>query len=180
MTFALTAFPQQVLQPVIPELPQGRIFKARGPTVMDEARPYLFYRSLAFIPAMVSFVGFATFRGMLDITKPLQISLFAQMLNVVFDPAFIFKPLGLGAAGAALATAVAEFTGAGAYMYLLRKRRLVLSYQKVILQPPSMKSLGPLLKGGAGVGVRSLAMNFAFLAVQRAVQQVDSTGTAAA
>ena len=27
-------------------------------------------------------MGFATFRGMLDITTPLQISLFAQMLNV--------------------------------------------------------------------------------------------------
>jgi len=178
MTFALTAFPRGVLQPVIPPSPKGLF--SRGPTVMDEAVPYLFYRSVAFIPAMVSFVGFATFRGMLDITTPLQISLFAQMLNVVFDPVFIFKPLGLGAAGAALATAVAEFASAGCYMYLLRKQRLVLSYQKVILQPPSMKSLGPLLKGGAGVGIRSLAMNFAFLAVQRAVQQLDSTGTAAA
>merc|ERR1719326_1404895 len=36
MTFALTAFPRGVLQPVIPPLPEGRRFR-RGPSVMGEA-----------------------------------------------------------------------------------------------------------------------------------------------
>ena len=54
------------------------------------ALPYLRVRALTFMPAMLSTVGFAAFRGLLDTKTPLYISALANALNVVLDPVLIF------------------------------------------------------------------------------------------
>ena len=55
------------------------------------ARPYLLVRGLAFLPSLVSLIGFSAFRGMMDTVTPLKISLFANILNAVLDPILIFR-----------------------------------------------------------------------------------------
>ena len=146
-----------------------------------QAAPYIGIRALTFIPAIVSTVGFAAFRGTLDVTTPMKITLASQLMNVILDPIFIFgfgTIKALGVAGAALATSMSELVAAGLYIGTLLKRNLVTV--RSMLKPPDAKAIGALLVGGAGVQLRSLAQNITFLAVTRTILTMDSTGTAAA
>lgn len=144
------------------------------------ASTYLATRALALAPAILAFVGFATFRGLLDVITPLRISLASQLLNVVLDPILIFGA-ELGVRGAAFATAASEVASAAAYAALLARRGIVRWTSRTFwARPPSPRQLAPLLIGGAGVLARSLAMNAAFITVTRATQAIDSSGSAAA
>jgi putative MATE family efflux protein len=150
---------------------------AQGAPAMQYARPYLLIRSFAFLPSLISLVGFSAFRGILDTKTPVKISSFANVFNAVLDPILIFT-LAMGVKGAALATLAAEIISAVIYMTLLRKRKLIL-WSK-IMKPPSWASLEPLLKGGAALQLRNLSLNLTFLAVARVTQSIDQTGVAAA
>jgi len=159
----------------------GIVGVAAGSVTAHQAAPYVGYRALTFIPAIVSTVGFAAFRGTLDVMTPMKITLASQMLNVVLDPLFIFGVgtfKAMGVAGAAIATSISEIFSAGLYTTLLVKRKLV--DLKDMFRPPSAAALGTLLVGGAGVQLRAVAQNITFLAVMRAILTMDSTGTAAA
>lgn len=79
---------------------------------------------------------------------------------------------------AALATLAAEFISAGVYLYILRKRKMI-RFGK-IFQIPQWARLEPLLRGGAALQLRTVALNVAFLAVARVTQTIDDTGVAAA
>ena len=151
-----------------------------SPTAM-QAAPYVGIRALTFIPAIVSTVGFAAFRGTLDVTTPMKITLVSQLMNVILDPLFIFgfgAVKALGVAGAALATSISELVAAALYIGTLLKRNLVTV--RSMLKPPDAKAIAALLVGGAGVQLRSLAQNITFLAVTRTILTMDKTGTAAA
>ena len=59
--------------------------------------------ALTFVPALISTVAFASFRGTLDIMTPLRIAIISNIVNVLLDPFMIFS-MGMGVAGAAAAT----------------------------------------------------------------------------
>ena len=154
---------------------------AAGSLTAQQAAPYVGYRALSFIPAIVSTVGFAAFRGTLDVMTPMKITLVSQMMNVVLDPLFIFGVgafKSMGVAGAAIATSISEVFSAALYTMLLVKRKLV--ELKDMFKPPSAAALGTLLVGGAGVQLRAVAQNITFLAVMRTILTLDASGTAAA
>ena len=65
-----------------------------GAPALEHAVPYLKYRTISFLPALLSTIGFATYRGKLDTVTPLKISVSAQLLNVILDPILIFKVKG--------------------------------------------------------------------------------------
>ena len=162
----LSFFPDQFLSTVLPVGAAARV----------HAAPYLSIRALTFLPALLSTVGFAAFRGSMDVLTPLKISLISNLVNVVLDPLLIFNAK-MGVAGAAAATCVAEIIAFSQYVMQLRKREM-LHLNK--WKPPSFSALKPLLVGGLGVQLRAVAMNMAFLAVTRTTQALDTTGTAAA
>ena len=108
---------------------------------------------------------------------PVKISLFANLFNAVLDP-FLMFTLNMGVPGAALATLAAELIAAVIYVWLLRKRGLILFSQ--ILRLPQWKRLEPLLRGGAALQLRNIALNISFLAVARVTQSIDQSGVAAA
>lgn len=148
-----------------------------GAPAAEYAARYLRLRSVSLIPALVSAIGFAAFRGMLDTVTPLKVSLASNTLNLVLDPLLIFGAR-LGVAGAAIATAVSE-VGAGAlYGVLLLRRRLL--RLGALLRPPQLSALLPLLRGGTALLLRQLALNVAFVAATRMTQAMDATGVAAA
>jgi MatE len=72
--------PEQVLSSVLPV----------GAPALQYAKPYLLIRSFAFVPALISLVGFSAFRGVLDTLTPVKISLFANVFNAILDPILIF------------------------------------------------------------------------------------------
>lgn len=73
---------------------------AGSPTAV-EAAPYIGWRAMTFVPAIISTVGFAAFRGTLDMTTPMKITMFSQLINVVLDPILIFGFGGIKAMGVA-------------------------------------------------------------------------------
>ena len=144
---------------------------------MQYAKPYLLIRAFAFLPSLISLVGFSAFRGILDTKTPVKISAFANIFNALLDPILIFT-LAMGVPGAALATLAAEMISAVIYLTLLSTRKLI-SWRK-LFRPPSWASLEPLLKGGLALQLRNMALNLTFLAVARTTQTIDQSGVAAA
>jgi MATE family multidrug resistance protein len=166
-TLVLALLPSQSLSMVMPLAAPARKF----------AEPYLAIRGCTFVAALLSTVGFAAFRGTLDVVTPLKITAISNLVNVVMDPILIFYG-ALGVSGAALATCMAELTAVVLYIRALTTKGM-LSWAKFI-KPPSRKQLSPLLLGSLSVLLRSVAVNTALLAVTRTTQTLDTTGTAAA
>ena len=152
-----------------------------GSPTATQAGPYIGWRALTFIPAIISTVGFAAFRGTLDVTTPMKITLVSQCINLVLDPILIFGAgtlKAMGVAGAAMATSASEVTAAGLYLSTMLKRNIITL--KSLFCVPSWANIGKLMVGGAAVQLRSIAQNITFIAVMRAILTMDSTGTAAA
>mmetsp|Transcript_42942 Transcript_42942/g.48417 ORF Transcript_42942/g.48417 Transcript_42942/m.48417 type:complete len:562 (-) Transcript_42942:60-1745(-) len=144
---------------------------------MKYAKPYLLIRAFAFLPSIISLVGFSAFRGILDTKTPVKISLFANVFNAILDPIMIFS-LAMGVPGAALATLAAEVISAVIYLRLLTTRKLI-SWAK-LFRLPTWESLKPLLTGGLALQLRNLSLNLTFLAVARVTNSIDQSGVAAA
>jgi len=136
----------------------------------------------------MSATGSAAYRGLLNTVTPLKVSLMTNGVNLILDPLLIFgtKGLisggatkeGLGFVGAAVATAASETLGGITYIRLLLRRKL--ARWSMILKPPPLKSLLPLLSGGAAMLCRQLALNIGFLAATRRAQQLDPSGVTGA
>ena len=161
------ANPNQVLGSVL----------SKGAPAMEYARPYLIIRAFAFVPSLISLVGFSAFRGVLDTVTPVKVSLFANVFNAILDPILIFSA-GMGVTGAALATLAAELISCVSYLVLMRRRKMI-SFQK-LFKAPAWAKLEPLIRGGAALQLRNVALNITFLAVARVTQGIDKTGVAAA
>jgi Na+-driven multidrug efflux pump len=84
----------------------------------------------------------------------------------------------MGVTGAAIATLSAEVISATCFITLLLRRKLI-RWSK-IFRLPSWEKLQPLLKGGAALQLRNVALNLTFLGVTRVTQSLDDTGVAAA
>jgi putative MATE family efflux protein len=148
-----------------------------GAPALQYARPYLYIRAFGFLPSIISLVSYAAFRGVQDNVTPVKISIFANFVNAILDPIFIFT-CRMGVSGAAVATLIAETASAVAYLFILRRRRLI-RFAK-IFRLPAWSALSPLIRRSAALQLRNLAMNFTFLMVARVAQGLDATGVAAA
>jgi putative MATE family efflux protein len=152
-----------------------------GSETAAAAAPYIGWRALTFVPAIVSTVGFAAFRGTLDVTTPMKITLVSQMVNLLLDPILIFgggAVKAMGVAGAAIATSASEVTSFTLYIRAMMKKGIITLGSLIAV--PSWGNIGKLMVGGAAVQMRSIAQNITFLAVMRAILQMDATRTAAA
>lgn len=148
-----------------------------GSPAMQFAKPYLLIRAFAFLPSIVSLIGFSAFRGVLDTVTPVKISAFANIFNALLDPILIFT-FAMGVSGAAGATLAAEVISAIVYLYIMRRKEMI-RWSK-IFRLPAWKKLKPLLQGGAALQLRNVALNLTFLAVTRVTQSIDETGVSAA
>jgi putative MATE family efflux protein len=175
----LIVFPEKVLSLVISE--------TSGSGVLDFAVPYLRCRAFGMVPALLSSCGFAAYNGMLNTVTPLKVTLTTNLLNMILDPLFLFGMggtgtsifrRGFGAAGAAAATSVSEFTSSLIYVRLLMRRKLV--ELSKLLKPPSLKSLMPLIQGGLAILLRQATLNVAFVTAARRAQAMDATGVSGA
>lgn len=172
-TFALVVYPRQILTALL--LPAGS-------PVLDYAAPYLRWRALGMVPSLIAATGSAAYRGLLNTVTPLKVSLMTNGVNLVLDPLLIFGAKGLGGGfgfvGAAMATAVAEILGGATYIRLLLRRKL--AKWSMLLRPPPLKSLIPLLSGGAAMLLRQLALNIGFLVATRRATVLDASGVSGA
>jgi len=166
-TALMLLYPEKILSAVLKP----------GSPALQYAKPYLFIRAFAFLPSLVSLIGFSAFRGTLDTSTPLKISATSNIFNAILDPILMFT-LAMGVPGAALATLGAEIISASSFFVLMLKCKMI-RWSK-LLRLPSWSQLKPLLEGGAALQLRNVSLNLTFLAVARVTQSLDDTGVAAA
>jgi MATE family multidrug resistance protein len=123
--------------------------------LVEPALEYLRIRALAGPAVLFITAGRGTFRGFQDTTTPLRIIIVVNLVNLVLDPLLIFG-LGWGLAGAATATAVAQWTGALLFAGLIFVRRRDEFGVGGYLPPP--RDLLPFLGIGGKLLVRTGAL----------------------
>lgn len=89
--------------------------------VVDPAATYLRVRALAAVPVLVVQASHGAFRGLSDTRTPLWVTIGANTVNAALSWLLIF-PAGLGVAGAAWGTVVAQSMAALVFLRLLRRR----------------------------------------------------------
>jgi putative MATE family efflux protein len=89
--------------------------------VADAGLVYLRIRALASVPVLVVLVGHGAFRGCKDMRTPLWITAAVNGINAVLSWVLIY-PVGLGVAGAAWGTLLAQTAGAATFLVLGRRR----------------------------------------------------------
>ncbi|MGI9037361.1 MAG: MATE family efflux transporter [Gemmatimonadota bacterium] len=135
----------------------GPIVELMGATgeLRAPALSYLRIRALAAPAVLVVTAGHGIFRGYLDTRTPLVVTLGLNVVNLVLDPLLIFG-FGMGITGAAIATTIAQWTGALWFLdLLLRRRRAALGIQIVL---PRLADLAPFLRIGGALALRTFAL----------------------
>jgi putative MATE family efflux protein len=94
--------------------------------LVDPAVTYLRIRAVGVPFLLLGFVGHGAFRGVSDTRTPLWVVAAANVVNAGLTYVLAF-PLGLGLAGAAWATVVAEVVAVGAFAVLLGRTGLPLA-----------------------------------------------------
>ncbi|MBT8208361.1 MAG: MATE family efflux transporter [Acidimicrobiia bacterium] len=139
----------------------GPILDLMGATadVVVPASTYLEIRALALPALLIVLVGHGAFRGYQDTKTPLWVSIGISVVNLVLDPLLIYG-LDWGIAGAAWATVIAQWVGAGAFLWLLLVRnREDLGIERV---RPTRRDFGKLFGAGWALIVRTAALVLAF------------------
>lgn len=131
--------------------PLVRVMQA-SPELIDPAVSYLRIRALAAPAMLVVMAGHGAFRGFHDTRTPLVVTLVVNLVNVILDPILIFGA-GLGLEGAAMATVVAQWIGAGWFVRLLVGvgRRSGWRWSR-----PGLTELKPMLATGGVLTLRTL------------------------
>lgn len=154
LTVAALAGPMATLLLLTFARPIVGIMGATG-ELLDPALAYLKIRALAAPAVLVVTAGHGIFRGYLDTRTPLVVTLGLNLINLILDPLLIFG-LGLGIQGAAIATVVAQWTGAVWFLdLLLRRRRRTLGIDLVL---PRAADLMPFLRIGGALALRTFAL----------------------
>ena len=98
------------------------------------ALTYVRVRACALPCVLFGTAAEGAFRGLGDTRTPLRASATAALVNLVLDPLLMFGPVGLGMAGAAAATAVAQCASAGVYALALHRRTVELGVPMRVLE----------------------------------------------
>lgn len=122
----------------------------RGP-----ALSYLRIRAFAGPAVLLISAGRGAFRGYQDTRTPMMVTLGLNVVNLVLDPILIFG-LGWGLVGAAIATAIAQWCGALAFVVLLLVRRR--EELGIEIELPKVAELLPFLRVGWELFLRTAAL----------------------
>ena len=123
--------------------------------LMAPALAYLRIRALAGPAVLFITASHGAFRGYQDTRTPMVVTLGFNVINGGLDPLFIFV-FDWGLAGAAAATAIGQWVGALAFLFLLLKaRREELGIE---VQWPDPKTLMPFLKVGRDLFLRTASL----------------------
>jgi len=150
-------------------------FMSDDPEIQRRAVAYLEVRLLAAPAVLITVAAFGALRGLQDMRTPLRIAVGTNALNVALDPLLIFGagPIpALGVAGAAWATAFAQWVGAGVALAAVRRRPGL---------PPHVRwsDAGRLLAVGRDLFFRTgLLLTFILLATRAATRIGVEAGAA--
>lgn len=148
------------------------------PDVASDATTYLRIRFIALPAMLIAMVGHGVYRGHSDTKTPLYVVIGLTVVNLVLDPVLIFGA-GLGVAGAAWATVVAQVFAAVWFLVLMFGRhRLRLGISRHIGRLDSL-GIGRILSAGWPMMVRSAALLASLTAIAIAATRTGTVEVAA-
>jgi len=116
------------------------------------------------------------FRGVGDSKTPLVTVAIACVLNIVGDLIFV-AVFHMGAAGAALATVIAQALSVVASIVIIRKKKLPFHFSKRFIRFDK-KVIGRELKLGAPVALQDFLVGISFLVIQMIVNSINVIASA--
>ena len=123
-----------------------------GAEVRSPALSYLQIRAWAAPAVLVTLAAHGSFRGLADTRTPLVVALVVNVINIVLNPILIFG-FGMGVAGSALASLLAQYLGAAMLIRRLRRRVGAFSFTEV-----RWASFATLLRPAGWVTMRTLML----------------------
>ncbi|MCU1397655.1 MAG: family efflux transporter [Acidimicrobiales bacterium] len=138
--------------------------------VLDAATTYLRISAIGLPFVFVSMVGHGVMRGHNNLTRPLVVVIVANVVNVVVEVIVVYG-FDTGVAGSAWSTVVVQIGAAFAFGGIMRP--------VLVKVRPTWERLRPVLARGGHLGLRSVAMLGAWVAVTRVAATVDTPTLAA-
>ena len=123
--------------------------------VLQGSVAYIRARAWAMPAVLIITVGNGAYRGVEDTQTPLRIAIALNLVNLVLDPLLMFG-LGWGLVGAAVASAVAQWAGAGLFLAAVLRRDA--QRFRVPLRIPRLGELVPLLSVGSVLSLRTFSL----------------------
>ena len=143
--------------------------------VKAEAVTYVMIRALAAPAVLVVRAAHGAYRGHQNTRTPFAVALGISGLNLVLDPLFIFGA-GMGVAGAAWATVIAQWLGALVFVGLLRKGRTTYGLDGA---RPVVAEVRAFLRIGRDLAIRTGSLLAAFTAATAVAARVSDDAVAA-
>lgn len=143
-------------------------------TLIEPGTTYLRIRAVGVPLMLIAFVGHGAFRGVSDTRTPLSIAVLANVVNAGLTLLFVF-PLGMGLAGAAWATVVAEAIIVGLFALRLARTGLPLTGHG----RPSRTQLSALVVVSRDLFLRTGGLLAGILAITAAAARIDEVSAAA-
>ncbi len=153
--------------------PLARLMGA-GPDIVEGTVSYVRIRALSLPAVLVVLAAHGVYRGHQDTRTPLVVSVAISLVNLVLDPVLIFG-FDMGLAGAAWATAAAQWGGALAFVALAAGR----DRRRLALDAGSGVSLRPLFDAGVALIVRTAALVGSLSAATAVAARVGTVAVAA-
>lgn len=152
----------------------GETDDGNAEAVLEQARRY-FVVSLWGLPAMlIALSGVGYLRGLQDTTRPLVVAVTTAVINLVLELILIVGfDLEIGAS--AFATVVAQWLGAGAYLWWIG--RDVASYDVRLF--PDLREIVRLLRVGGTLFIRTVALRGSFTVSVAAASRISTEALAA-
>ena len=140
-----------------------------------EAVTYVMVRALAAPAVLLVRAAHGAYRGHQNTRTPFAVAIGISVLNLVLDPVLIFGA-GLGVAGAAWATVIAQWTGALVFLALFRRGRTQYGLDGA---RPVVAEVRAFLRIGRDLAIRTGSLLATFTAATAVVARVSEDAVAA-
>lgn len=135
-----------------------------GEEVSDQAALYLRIAFLGTVPLLVMLAATGVLRGLQDTRTPLLVAVSGNVLNVVLNLLLVY-PAGLGIAGSALGSVLAQAASAAAFLVVVVRA----ARRHGAPLRPDLPGIRGSARAGAALVVRTLTLRAALLATTYAV-----------
>jgi len=145
--------------------------------LMTSAREYCLGRAWSVPAVMVLTVGQGAFRGLGKLRVTMAVSLVVAVTNIALDPLLMFA-WGMGIKGAGVATAAAQWLGAGLYVYLLAVKHPQLRvFNNITI--PTVEQMAPFLVSSGHLLVRNVSVMLTWILASSLAVRLGTVAAAA-
>ncbi len=156
----------------------GLIFGDVEQSVMVNAKKYFFFSAISYPFIALYDDGSCILRAQENSKLPMQISIMANILNLLLNVLFVWG-FHWGVAGSSGATMLARAFGMFMVLYKLRKRNLQIQLRNYLSIRPDWGEIKRILRIGIPSGIENSMFQFGKLAIQSTVSLMGTAAIAA-